>query len=147
MLGLTRWNPFDEMLSLHHEMDRLFNQFGDRHLSAHTGNWSNIRVTAGAESWIAEVPLPGIDPRHITLEAAAHTIHTRAHQPGDAGGSGSVQFSQAFTVPPFLDVDHVTATHRHGMLVLALPVRESVRPRRIQLESAPAEQKRISAVA
>ena len=110
MFGLTRWNPFDELLSLQREADRLFNQFGDLPTTPRTGNWSNLRVTAGDESWTMEVPLPGIDPQHITLEAAA-------------------------------------ATHRHGLLVLTLPVRESVRPRRIEIDSVPVEQKRITAAA
>ena len=36
-------------------------------------------------------------------------------------------------VPQFLDVEKVAATHRHGMLQLTVPVKESVKPRRIQI--------------
>ena len=38
------------------------------------------------------------------------------------------------TVPQFLDLDRLTATHRHGMLELTLPLKESVKPRRVQIE-------------
>jgi len=36
-------------------------------------------------------------------------------------------------IPQFLDVEKLTASHRHGMLRLTLPLKESVKPRRVQI--------------
>jgi hypothetical protein len=36
-------------------------------------------------------------------------------------------------VPPLLELDRLAATHRQGMLELALPVEDSVKPRRIEI--------------
>lgn len=150
MLALTRWNPFDEMLSLPREMDRLFSQFDDL-FDTHAGitdisAWPNRRVTRGDDAWTVEVPIPGIDPQDVIVEAAGNSIRIRAQQPAGNGYDRSFQYSHTFSVPSFIDLDRVTATHRHGMLVLTLPLQERVRPRRIPINTAP-EQKQLTAAA
>jgi HSP20 family molecular chaperone IbpA len=37
---------------------------------------------------------------------------------------------QTLTLPPFLEVDKLSASHRHGMLQLTVPRRESAKRRR-----------------
>ena len=53
------------------------------------------------------------------------------------------RFEQSFTVPPFLDLDKLNASHRHGMLRLTLPLKESVKPRRIQIHTQDDGQKQL----
>jgi HSP20 family molecular chaperone IbpA len=53
------------------------------------------------------------------------------------------RYEQSFTVPPFLDLDKLSASHRHGMLRLTLPLKESVKPRRIQIETQDDGQKQL----
>ena len=43
------------------------------------------------------------------------------------------------TVPRILDLNGLRATHRHGMLVLTIPLAERVKPRRIQIDGVAAE--------
>ena len=47
-------------------------------------------------------------------------------------------------IPQFLDVDKLTASHRHGMLRLTLPLKESVKPRRVQIETQVEDQKQLA---
>ena len=49
------------------------------------------------------------------------------------------------TVPQFLDVEKLTATHRHGMLQLTVPLKESVKPRRIQIDAQGADTRQLAA--
>jgi hypothetical protein len=42
--------------------------------------------------------------------------------------------SQSLTLPQFLNLDAMLAAHRHGMLELTLPLKDSVKPRRIQID-------------
>ena len=48
------------------------------------------------------------------------------------------------TVPQSLDLDRITATHRHGMLELTLPLKDSVKPRRVQIEGVAESQKQLT---
>jgi HSP20 family molecular chaperone IbpA len=50
---------------------------------------------------------------------------------------------ETFTIPQFLDVEKLSASHRHGMLRLTIPLKESVKPRRIQIETQVEDQKQL----
>jgi HSP20 family protein len=134
MFRMTRFSPYDELFSFQRDVDRLFNQFW-RDLPARTAAApaTAFQATQTDDGWRIDVPMPGIDPRHVTLEAVGNTLNVRAQDPGDAKTDPRVLFEQSIAVPQFLDLEKVSATHRHGMLQLTVPVRESVKPRRIQI--------------
>jgi HSP20 family protein len=148
MFGTTRWNPFEEMFTFQREADRLFDNVWRALPTRTTGAWApSFQVSSNEEGWLIDVPLPGIDPQRITLEVAGNTLTVRAEQPAEQGGR-SGRYEQTITVPQFVDLDKLRASHHHGMLQLTLPLRESVRPRRIQIETAAGEpQKQLTAVA
>lgn len=144
MTRQTRWNPFEEMFTFQRDMDRLFNRFwtdAPRAQQAPQQPWSStLQVNATDQGWQVDVPLPGINPDHVVLEAAGNTLSIRAEEPGDgAGGERRIRYDQTVTVPPFLDVERISATHRHGLLQLTIPLKESVKPRRVQIQAGRAE--------
>ena len=145
MFGLTRWSPFEDVLNFQREVDRLFNQFWSD-LPARTDRaGSSFQVYANDDEWKVEIPLPGIDPRNVSLDAAGHTVTIRADQPA-SNDAAAVQYEQSFAVPQFLDVEKITASYRHGMLQLTFPLTESVKPRRIDIEGV-TDQKQIASAA
>ena len=147
MLGLTRWNGLDDVFSFQREVDRLFNQFwNDLPTRTAAGESPSFRVNTTDDGWRLEVPLPGIDPQYVNLEVAGSTLTIRAEDPAENDGQAR-RFEQSFTVPSFLDLDKISASHRHGMLQLTLPLKESVKPRRIQIEGVTHTQKRITSAA
>jgi HSP20 family protein len=135
MFGLTR-TPYHDLFNFQREFDRMFNQFWSD-LPDRTANApaAAFQVNTTEDGWRIDVPLPGIDPEHVTLESAGHALSIRAEEPGDRNGGGRVRFEQTLTVPQFLDLDKLSASHRHGMLQLTLPLKESVKPRRIQIDT------------
>lgn len=146
MFGLTRWNPFDDIFSFQREVDRLFNQFWND-LPTRGNAWSSaFQVRSSDDAWRIDVPLPGVDPQHVALEVAGNTLSIRVEEPGDQSSSNR-RYEQTITVPQFLDLDHVSAAYHHGMLRLTLPLKESVKPRRIQIQAAGEERKQITAAA
>lgn len=149
MVGLTRWNPFDEVFNFQRDFERLFDRFWNE-LPARTTSaaGSGFNVEAGDDGWRIDVPLPGVDPQNVTLEAAGSTLTIRAAESGDEkSGKGGLRYEQSFTMPQFLDIEKMTASHRHGMLQLTLPLKEKVKPRRIQIEGVADNKKRITAAA
>lgn len=134
MFGLTSWSPVDSVFSFQREVDRLFNQFwNDLTTQTAAGRSPSFQVNAGDESWRIDVPLPGIDPRNVNVEVAGNCVTIRAEEPGDSGES-ALKYEQSFSIPQFLDLENIKAAHKHGMLRLTVPLKESVKPRRIQIE-------------
>ena len=96
------------------------------------------------DGWRVDVPLPGIDPKDVALEAAGNNLTFAPRSRARATMTGtSRDMSRRSTIPQFLDLEKLTASHRHGMLRLTLPLKESVKPRRIQIETQTEEQKQL----
>ena len=145
MFGLTRWNSFDDVFNFQREVDRLFNQFwSDLPTRTPTGSSPSFQVHATDDGWRVDVPLPGIDPKDVSLEAAGSNLTIRAEIPGEGRDQNGSRYEQTLTVPQFLDLDKLTASHRHGMLRLTLPLKESVKPRRVQIETEAEEQRQLT---
>src|ERR671914_660888 len=136
MFGLTRWNSFDDVFNFQREVDRLFNQFwSDLPTRTAAGSSPSFQVNTTDDGWRVDVPLPGIDPKDVSLEVAGNNITIRAEMSSDDKDRNMSRYEQTFTVPQFLDIEKLSASHRHGMLRLTLPLKESVKPRRVQIET------------
>ena len=144
MFGLTRWNPVDDVFGFQREVDRLFNQFwNDLPTRTAAGQSPLFQVNTTDDGWRIDVPLPGIDPEHVNLEVAGSTLTIRAEEPAEKDGQ-ALRYEQSFTIPQFLDLEKISASHKHGMLRLTVPLKDSVKPRRVQIEGV-ADKKRIAA--
>lgn len=144
MFGLTRWSPFEDVLNFQREVDRVFNQFWtDLPTRTGAGSSPSFQVNASEEGWRVDVPMPGIDPKDVSLEVAGNTLTIRAESSGDDKDKNYSRYEQSFTIPQFLDLDKLAASHKHGMLRLTLPLKESVKPRRIQIETQAEDQKQL----
>ena len=144
---LTRWNRVDDVFDFQREVDRLFNQFwSDLPTRTATTNGSSpsFHVNATEDGWRIDIPIPGIDPKDVNLDVAGNTLSIRAEASRDDRSAGVGRYEQSFTIPPFLDLEKLSASHRHGMLRLTLPLKESVKPRRIQIETQDEGQKQLA---
>ena len=140
---LTRWNRVDDVFNFQREIDRLFNEFWTELPSRPVTSSSSpsFRTNATDDGWRIEIPIPGIDPKDVTLDVAGNTLSVRAESPGD--GNEALRYEQSFTIPQFLDLEKLSASHRHGMLRLTLPLKESVKPRRVRIETQDEGQKQL----
>lgn len=142
MLGLTRLSRVDDVFNFQREVDRIFNQFWSDLPSqtAAANSSTSFHVNATHDGWRIDVPLPGLDPKDVHLEVAGHTLSIRAEASGDDKDDHVARYEQTFTIPQFLDLDKLSASHRHGMLRLSLPLKESVKPRRVQIDTQDSQQ-------
>ena len=147
MSGMTRWDPFEETFNFQREMDRLFNRFWSDLPTRTAANPSgSFQVTPTEDAWRIDIALPGIDPQHVHVEAAGHTLSIRAEEPTDAKEHRRpVRYEQTLTVPHFLDLDRISASYRYGMLHLTVPLKDSVKPRQIQIENVSGDRKQLTA--
>jgi HSP20 family protein len=145
MFGLTRWNSFDDVFNFQREVDRLFNQFwSDLPTRTAAGSSPSFQVNTTDDGWRVDVPLPGIDPKDVSLEVAGNNLTIRAEVPSEDRDKNVSRYEQTFTVPQFLDIEKLSASHRHGMLRLTLPLKDSVKPRRVQIETQVEDQKQLA---
>jgi HSP20 family protein len=145
MFGVNRWNSFDDVFNFQRELDRAFNQFWND-LPTRTANTatSSFQVTALEDGWRVDVPLPGIDPKDVNLEVAGNNLTIRTEIPNEGRDKNVSRYEQTLMIPQFLDLEKLSATHRHGMLRLTLPLKESVKPRRVQIETEAEDQKQLT---
>ena len=144
MSGLTRWSPFDDVFNFQREVDRFFNQsWSDLPTRTTAGPSPSFQVNSTDDGWRIDVPMPGINPNDVTLEVAGNTLSIRAEVRSADNDRNPARYEQAFTIPQFLDIEKLSASHRHGMLQLMLPLKESVKPRRIRIETHGEDQKQL----
>ena len=145
MFGQTRWNSSEDVFNFQRGADRLFSQsWADVPARAFLSTQSYpFQVHTAEDNWRIEIPIPGIDPATVNLEVAGNTIVVRSEQEGGRN-DGATQWEQTLTLPRILDLAGIRATHRHGLLVLTVPLKENVKPRRIQIEGVADTQKQLT---
>ena len=128
-------NSFDNLFALQREFDRMFNQFWTDLPARPANAQPSFQVQSDDHQWRIDVPLPGVDPKDVSVEVAGVTLTIRAGQAktGSQANRPSYRYEQTMTIPTFLDVERMSATHQHGMLQLTVPVKDSVKPRRIPI--------------
>lgn len=134
-------NPFDNFFHIQREFDRMFNQFWTDLPARTTNAKSSFQVDANDDQWRIDVPLPGVDPKNVSLEVAGNTLTIRAVEP-KTDRRQEMRYEQTLTIPQFLDLDKISASHRHGMLELTVPIKDAVKPRRIQIAAGGNEDRR-----
>ncbi|MEZ5291184.1 MAG: Hsp20/alpha crystallin family protein [Vicinamibacterales bacterium] len=146
MFRLTRTTPYDDLFNFQREVDRLFNQFWtDLPTRTAAAPATSFQAAATDDGWTIDVPMPGIDPKFVSIEAAGNTLTIKAEEPAGEKTGARLLFEQTLTVPQFLDLDKIGAAHRHGMLHLTLPLKEAVKPRRIQIDVADSQPQLVGA--
>src|SRR5437764_11247776 len=115
-------NAFEDIFNFQREADRLFNQFWNElpARSTRPAPANPFHVYTSDESWRLEIPMPGIDPKQVSIEVAGNTISVRAEQNGGQNG-GETRYAQTMTGQQFLDLERVTRTARHGVRDLLVP--------------------------
>ncbi len=146
MAAVTRWNPWNELFSLHDQMDQLFNEA----LGSFTGARRNggeqapmalpidIRQTEGA--YVLEASVPGFKPEdvEVTVDQNVLTISgtQRAESEEQKGGwirrerrTGS--FHRQVVLPAEVRADEISAGFENGVLTVTVPRAQKAQPKRI----------------
>jgi HSP20 family protein len=143
MANITRYNPFNEVVSLREAMDRLFE---DSFISPRiTGNFGGQGVAANLfeapEGFILQIPMPGVKPEDVEITAQQDTLslkwETKTYVPEGATahwhGFQSGQFQQSFTLPAPINAERVEASASDGVLTLSLPKAEHAKARTVKV--------------
>jgi HSP20 family protein len=146
---LTRWNPFDELISMREAMDRLFNQSFLRPGpllglgSALSQFPCDIYETGDAV--VVRAAIPGVEPHTIELavDRGLLTIKgTRTPYPEEQAreyiwhlrGLAQGHFQFTVSLPTAVNADAAEAAYDAGILTVTLPKAEAVKAKRIPIK-------------
>jgi HSP20 family protein len=139
------FDPINALLNLQQEFDRVFeNPLGlDLGISGR-GAFPPMNVFSDANGHTVRMEIPGVSAENIAIEAHGRTLtisgkrelktpagasfHRRERSGGD--------FSRSLQLPADLDLEHVEASCKHGMLTLRIPKKAEAKPRQITIKTA-----------
>lgn len=145
MANVTRYNPFNEAVSLREAMDRLF---ADSFISPNLGGLTSNRG-AGAnlfetsEGFILQVPMVGVKSDDVEITAQQDTVSlkwtTNVQVPEGVAaiwnGFQSGQYQQSFTLPSPINSERAEAHYTDGVLTLNLPKAEHAKVRTVKVNT------------
>ncbi len=99
------------------------------------------RVTESDEAFVLTVELPGVGEKDMELVLENHTLSLTAENTLQSfkdynlvlNEVAEVRYRTAFDLPERVDSTKIKAAHSNGLLVLTLPKREEVKPKRISI--------------
>ena len=143
MTIIRRPSPFGELLSLRSAMDRIFDENLFRPIARGTGPATfamPLDIYTTQDALVVEAALPGVRPEALDIQVLGDTLTLTAdsHVEHDQDRSGyhvhevrRGRFSRSVTLPGGLRTDAATAAFEHGILTLAFPRAEQVKPHQI----------------
>ena len=141
---LTRWDPFQEMMSLRNTLDRMFDtNYGSLENTTRPLAWGlPLDVSETDEAFIVKASIPGVKPDEVEITFTDNVLtikgevkteeevkDARYHLRERRFGS----FARSISLGSRIDNDKIRASYENGVLILTLPKAAEVKPRRIAI--------------
>ncbi|GAB4439609.1 MAG: Hsp20/alpha crystallin family protein [Chloroflexi bacterium OHK40] len=141
MTTLTRWDPFQEAVTLREAVSRLFDEsFVPSAPARGAGFVPALDLSETPEAYLVEVAVPGMkaEDLNVNIENGVLTISGEVKQSEESKERNYHRverrygrFSRSITLPSTIRADAVTARLENGVLHLSIPKAEEVKPRKI----------------
>jgi HSP20 family protein len=144
MANITRYDPFGEMVTLRHAMDRLFEDSFVSPLTWRTLDGEMLSpamdVHQTGDDIIVKAALPGLKPDDVEITITGQTLTIRGEFKANEKVSRDQYlyrerrygtFNRQLQLPVRVQGDAATATFEDGLLTLRIPKAEEVKPRQI----------------
>ena len=144
MATITRWDPFQDVLSLREAMNQLMEESFVRPTAGQGGQnfVPALDLSETAEGYLVEAALPGIKPEdvEVTVENNVLTIKGETRQEVDQQKRNFHRierrfgsFQRTIGLPTTVKADAIQASLTNGVLRLEIPKAEEVKPRKISV--------------
>lgn len=139
--GIT---PFSgtSFTNLEKEFEKLFGSLpslfdvGSEWIPESGGRSLSPRWFENNDAFVAQIELPGIEPKDVSLEVGDNALRLSAErktQSKEDNSESSISYSQSFSIPEGVDTDKVTAAYEEGVLNVTFPKTEVLKPRQIKI--------------
>jgi HSP20 family protein len=139
---LVRWDPWTDLETLRHEMDRVFDESlvrrygrGDHHIHL------PVDVYATDDDLVVVVALPGLEAGDVEVVFEGDTLTIKGELPAPIENVDYLvqerrygPFHRSIDVGVPVQAEKIEATFDRGMLTVTLPKVEEVKPKTIQVK-------------
>ncbi|AXX16284.1 MULTISPECIES: Hsp20/alpha crystallin family protein [Leptospira] len=129
-------NEFRILEDLQNQFSSLWNPF-----LLHGGSaYPALNIHKGIDAVTITALIPGIEPENLEITMSGNHLHLNGEIPKSTQGVNRAErfhgkFHRTLELPTEVDSEKANAEFKNGVLVLTLPVRESVKPRKIQIQT------------
>lgn len=136
-MAIVRYNPWQEMNSLQHQLNRMLDDVLTPASVAEFGNFSKVpaaELTETKENLVLRLELPGMQPADLNIEATAKSVSISGERKSevkseDEGKTRSEfrygSFQRVIPLPTRIQNTEIKAEYKDGILHLTLPKAES----------------------
>jgi HSP20 family protein len=149
MSSLIRWNPDRELRAMDRMMERFFGEpwpsFFNRFMERFEEAGIALDMTEDDKVFTVQTELPGVDPKHITINVSGDYLTIEAEIPETVEEKKDDKrtlirerrygkFSRAVRLPQPVDSSKADAHFDNGVLTLTLPKSEPAKSKAIQVK-------------
>ena len=150
-MAILRWrdqtDPFGGLDDLRTAVDQVFGNYMGRpgRMRLYRGVFPALNMTENEDTLYLTAELPGINPKEIDISATANSIVLRGERK-ESSTSKEVNYHQrerefgtfrrVIDLPTKIDTDKINASYKNGILTVALPKAEEVKPKQIQIKTS-----------
>ncbi|WP_061226491.1 Hsp20/alpha crystallin family protein [Leptospira interrogans] len=127
-----------------HKLQNQFSSLWDPFLLNGGSAYPALNIYKGNDSVTITALIPGIDPEKLEITVSGNQLHLSGeaftNEPKTTQGNNRVErfhgkFRRVLELPTEVDSEKANAEFKNGVLTLTLPIRESVKPRKIQIKT------------
>lgn len=146
---MASWDLFRDMDSISREMESVLRGFGfGRNLEPSTfaafggRGYPRVNLREDADHVYVEAQLPGIDARALEMTVLKNTLTLAGERKNGIENvswhrreRGLGRFLRTIDIPAEIDVEHVAADYRDGVLTVTMPKAATAKPKRIEIKA------------
>ncbi|MDH5606252.1 MAG: Hsp20/alpha crystallin family protein [Anaerolineae bacterium] len=146
MSNLTRWTPFRDLLSMRHEMDRLFDQVFTTYPMERGDSMQAplVDLLQTDSDIVVKATLPGIDADDLDIQIIGDVLTIKAEIKEEKEEENATYhlreqsykaFSRSISLPAPTQADKAKAEIKNGLLTLTIPKAEEAKPKVITVKA------------
>lgn len=144
-MALIRWQPFQEMETLRHQMDKMFDEIAGYNREV-TKTWSPaVELEDTNDQLILRAEVPGLEGKDLDIQVAreAVSIAGETRYENKASERGYLRsefrygkFQRTIPLPAAIKNDQVQAEFKNGILILTMPKAEEAKNKVVKINLA-----------
>lgn len=152
---MSRWDPVEELRTMQHEMDRLFDRVlgGAEVPSERMSVWMpSVESFTKEGKLVFKAELPGIDPKDLDVSIIDRELVIKGERKSEKGAKEESymyreiaygSFERRFVLPEGVKTDELKAKFSNGILEITVPAPTITKARKIEIEATKEEKKLI----
>jgi HSP20 family protein len=145
MTDVTRYRPLNNVFAIPRDLSRLMDDvFGGWELGENLRQWLPATdVSETPEAVTLRLEVPGLTRDQIKIAVENNVLSVRGEKTQETSSENEKfrrtersfgSFERSFSLPAYVDTDHVQASLQDGILSITLPRREETKAREVRIE-------------